>query len=82
MRGRTREENTKELQDLDPQGSPQLEERWIGGNVDLDLLSFFPQKDARFMRGIERKQSFWRSTMTEKTVLKNVRTIGEEDPLK
>ena len=31
----------KELQDLDPQGSPHLEERWIGGNVDLDFLLFF-----------------------------------------
>ena len=27
-----------ELQDLNPKGSPHLEERWIGGNVDLDLL--------------------------------------------
>ena len=27
----------------------------IGGNVDLDLLSLFPQKDARIIGGIERK---------------------------
>jgi hypothetical protein len=27
----------------------------IGGNVDLDLLSLFPQKDARIMRGMGRK---------------------------
>ena len=27
-----------ELQDLNPKRSPHLEERWIGGNVDLDLL--------------------------------------------
>jgi hypothetical protein len=27
----------------------------IGGNVDLDLLSLFPQKDARNMGGMERK---------------------------
>src|SRR3954471_7387687 len=45
---RKNKENTKELQDLDPQGSPHLEERWIGGNIDLDLF-IFPQKDARIM---------------------------------
>ena len=27
-----------ELQDLDPKASPHLEERWIGGTIDLDLL--------------------------------------------
>ena len=27
-----------ELQDLEPKGSPHLEERLIGGNVDLGLL--------------------------------------------
>jgi hypothetical protein len=27
----------------------------IGGNIDLDLLSLFPQKDARIMRGMGRK---------------------------
>ena len=46
---------TKEPQDLDPICSPHLEERLIGGNVDLDLLSLFPQKDARIMGGRERK---------------------------
>jgi hypothetical protein len=45
--------NHKELQDLDPIGSPHLEEKVIGGNVDLDLLSLFPQKDARNMEGME-----------------------------
>ena len=44
----------KEHQDLDPKGFPHLEERWIGGNVDLDLLSLFPQELARIIRGIER----------------------------
>jgi hypothetical protein len=52
MRGRIKEIH-KELQDLDPLCSPHLEERWIGGNVDLDLLSLFPQKYARIMGGIE-----------------------------
>jgi hypothetical protein len=35
----------------------------IGGNVDLYLLSLFPQRYARIMRGIERWASFPRSTM-------------------
>jgi hypothetical protein len=34
---------------------PHLEEKVIGGNVDLDLLSLFPQKDVRIMGGMERK---------------------------
>ena len=38
-RGRTNEEKHQELQDQDQLGSPHLEEEWIGGNVDLDLLS-------------------------------------------
>jgi hypothetical protein len=29
----------------------------IGGNIDLDLLSLFPQEDARIIGGIERKQT-------------------------
>jgi hypothetical protein len=52
MRGRTKEIH-KELQDLDSLCSPHLEERWIGGSIDLDLLSLFPQKYARIMGGIE-----------------------------
>ena len=52
MRGRTEEEH-QELQDLDPRGSPHLEEKVIGGNVDLDLLSLLPQELARIIGGIE-----------------------------
>jgi hypothetical protein len=52
MRGRTKEIH-KELQDLDSLCSPHLEERWIGGNIDLDLLSLFPQKYTRTMREME-----------------------------
>jgi hypothetical protein len=63
MRGRTKEKIDKELQDLDPIGSPHLEEKVIGGNVDLDLLSLFPQRYARIMGGIERWGNFPRSTM-------------------
>jgi hypothetical protein len=54
MRGRTKEEIHKELQDLDPKGSPYKEEKVIGGNIYLDLLSLFPQRYARIMGGIER----------------------------
>ena len=53
MRGRTKEEH-EELQDLDPRGSPHLEEKVIGGNVDLDLLSLSTPKLARIHGGIER----------------------------
>jgi hypothetical protein len=63
MRERTNEEIHKELQDLDPMGSPHKEEKVIGGNRDLDLLSLFPQRYARIMGGIERWANFPRSTM-------------------
>ena len=52
------EEKHQELQDQDQLGSPHLEEEWIGGNVDLDLLSLFPQRYARIIEGIERGQAF------------------------
>ena len=79
------EEKHKELQDQDLLGSPHLEERWIGGNVDLDLLSLFRQIYTRITGGIERKASFskgqqWRRERKNK--LKKWGTIGEEGPLK
>jgi hypothetical protein len=52
---KNKEEIHKELQDLDPIGSPHIEEIMIGGNIDLDLLSLFPQKDARIMGEMGRK---------------------------
>jgi hypothetical protein len=52
---KNKEEIYKEFQDLDPIGSPHIEEIMIGGNIDLDLLSLFLQKDARIMGGIGRK---------------------------
>jgi hypothetical protein len=60
---KNKEEIHKQLQDLDPIGSPHLEEKVIGGNVDLDLFSLFPQRYARIMGGIERWAKFPRSTM-------------------
>jgi hypothetical protein len=59
------EEIHKELQDLDPIGSPHLEEKVVGGNVDLDLLTLFPQKDARNMGERRREGKISRSTMEE-----------------
>ena len=56
------EEINKWLQDLDPKSSPHLEEEWIGGFVDLDLLFQIPQEDARIIGGIERNQACSRST--------------------
>jgi hypothetical protein len=44
-------------------GSPHKEKKVIGGNIDLDLLSLFPQRYARIMGGIERWASFPRSAM-------------------
>ena len=43
-----------ELQDLDPKASLHLEERWIGGTIDLDLLSLFPLNGVKNHGGIER----------------------------
>jgi hypothetical protein len=60
---KNKEEIHKELQDLDPMGSPHKEEKVIGGNIDLDLLSLFPPRYARTMEGIQRRESFPRSTM-------------------
>ena len=51
--GRKNKEEHQELQELDPRGSTHKEEKVIGGNVDLDLPSLFPQKLARIHGGIE-----------------------------
>ena len=56
--GRREEEQGRtqqmELQDLDPKASPHLEERWIGGTIDLDLLSLYPLNGGKNHGGIER----------------------------
>ena len=56
--GRREEEQRRtkqmELQDLDLKASPHLEERLIGGMVDLDLLSLFPLNGGKNHGGIER----------------------------
>jgi hypothetical protein len=66
MRGKTKEEIHKELQDLDLIGSPHLEEKMIGGNVDLDLLSLFPKKMQESWEGWGGRASSSRSTMEER----------------
>jgi len=43
----------KILQDQDLVGSPHKERDLIGEDVDLDLLSLFPQEYARIMGGIK-----------------------------
>jgi hypothetical protein len=50
---KNKEEIHKELQDQDPIGFPHLEEKVIGENIDLDLLSLFPKKYERNMGGKE-----------------------------
>ena len=80
-RGRTKEENTKQLQDLDPKGSPHLEEIWFGGIVDLDLLSLFPLNGGKNHGGMERNQALKRSTMEERERKKLVTCCGRR-PLK
>jgi hypothetical protein len=73
-----KEEIHKELQDLDPLCSPHLEERWIGGNIDLDLLSLFPQKYARIMGGTEEEGKLSISTTEERESQKHGWLKGEE----
>ena len=55
-----------ELQDLDPKAYPHLEERWIGGTIDLDLLSLFPLNGGKNHGGIERYQRNELATMEER----------------
>ena len=82
--GRREEEQRRtqqmELQDLDRKGSPHLEERWIGGNIDLDLLSLFPKKYARFMGGIERTQIFGGQQWRRRENTKNWEPLGKKTP--
>ena len=65
--GGIREEEQKEgKQQMNPQEickkcSPYTKEIWIGGNVDLDLLSNFPQEYARIMGGIKRNSKLFKS---------------------
>jgi hypothetical protein len=66
IRGRTMEEIHKELQYLDPIGSPHLEEILIGGKIDQNLLSFFPKKMQESRKEWRESVIFSRSTMEER----------------
>jgi hypothetical protein len=57
MRGIIMEEIKKIIRDLDSISSPHKEERMIGENIDLDLLSILPQEDTRIIGGIRGKQA-------------------------
>ena len=48
---RKNKEKHKELQNLDLLGSPHLEEEWICGMVDLDLLSCFTKNGQESLEG-------------------------------
>jgi hypothetical protein len=48
----------KELQDLDSLCSPHLEERWIGENIDLDLLSLSLKDMQELWKKLREVQAF------------------------
>ena len=78
MRGRTQEENTKLLQDLDLIDFPHLEKILIGGNVELNLLSLFPQEYARIMGGIKRKGKLFKVNNGGERVGRTHRQMGKK----
>ena len=73
-------ETQSNSQDLDPTGSPHLEEIWFGGIVDLDPLSVFPLKGGKNHGGKRRNQALKRSTMEERESFEAHPTIGDETP--
>jgi hypothetical protein len=84
MRGRTKEIN-KELQDLDPLCSPHLEERLIGGNKDLDLLSLSLKDMQESWEKLREGQAFqgqqWRGERGENELTKEEEGEGHFYPL-
>ena len=55
---KNKEEMHQELQDQDLLGSPHLEEEWIGGNIDLDLLSLSLKDIQESWEGLRGRQAF------------------------
>ena len=55
---KNKEEMHQELQDQDLLGSPHLEERWIGRNVDPDLLSLSLKDMEESWEGLRGRQAF------------------------
>ena len=66
-------------QDLDPLCSPYTKEIWIGGNVDLDLLSIFPQEYERIMGGIKRNRKLFKRQQRRRESAKM--SSSHEEPL-
>jgi hypothetical protein len=66
-RGRTKEERTTFLQELNL-GTPSQRGIFIGRIIYLDLLSIFRQIGARIMEGLRRKEYLKRSTLVEREV--------------
>jgi hypothetical protein len=60
MRGRTKDENHTKNPISRSNRFHDFEEILIGGNVDLDLFSLFPQIYSTSMGGIESKESFFK----------------------
>jgi hypothetical protein len=59
-------------------GSPHLEEEWVGGNVDLDLLPQILNTYASLVGGIKIGASFSRSAMEEREGKNEQQLNGEE----
>ena len=68
-------------QDLDPLCSPYTKEIWIGRNVDLDLLSNFPQEYARIMGGIKRNRKLFNRNNGGERVGREMFQGGRRPPL-
>jgi hypothetical protein len=60
-------------------GSPHKERYLVGEDVNIDLLSPFPQKGERIVDGLGGKEAQSRSTMGAKLSSTRVKTVGEED---
>jgi len=54
----------------------------IGGDVDLDLLSLFPQNQARIIGGMERKQAFFKGNNGGERESRSLeKLLGKKPPL-
>ena len=73
---KNKRETPRNSKDLDPKVSLHLEEVWLGGSVDLDLLSLFPLLGGKNHGGIERRQALKMSTMEERESAKSWKELG------
>ena len=82
-RGRTKKEKHQELQDQDLLGFPHLEGRWIGANVDLDLLLLSLKDMQESWEGLRGGKLFQGQQWWEregKTVGKGYSIMGKNTP--